>query len=501
MSGARRPSLATIVRLAVSGGRADALRITLTVFGSFFATTTLLLAVLMGAITTGNGPYSSSLLEPSGLVVFPEAVLVILALIGLAFVGQCSRIGAPARDRRIAAIRMAGGTPGNARSILGAETFCAAAVGALLAGGLYMVMHQWFPIYADQMLDDRGIEDFMKGIRVTRGLVLPTDVVLHPLLFLAVLLAVPIGATVLGLLALRRAALTPFGVTRREAHRPPTTAPLVLCIVGVLGLAGVALLPRPEAGPYYSRNTLVAIGVCFLCTGVGVIFVSASLAYYSGRFGATRTSRPAVLIACRRMVDAPFTASRASAAVVLMVLVAAAAQAFRASILLMSARQCFTSGEVGKEQKTTCFTRPAPDLLLMYNLIDLAMAVAIGIAVAALLVVAAEGIVTRRRTLAALVAAGVPRRTLAFATLIEVIGPLVPAVLVAAATGLLGMRYLLPTNFNPGVDGFDSIAVPIPWVELGVLVGGTLLAATAITALSLLFLRRATDLTELRTAA
>ena len=150
-----------------------------------------------------------------------------------------------------------------------------------------------------------------------------------------------------------------------------------------------------------------------------------------------------------------------------------------------------------------------------FHLVDGVLAVAIAIAVAGLLVVAAEGVVTRRRTLAALVASGVPRRTLAAATLLEAIAPLVPTVLIATATGVLAARGVYGTTIRTSVPSATTTAsggstgsasrdvvlgVPVPWVELATLAGGTLLLVIAITALSLLFLRRSTDLAELRAA-
>lgn len=179
-----------------------------------------------------------------------------------------------------------------------------------------------------------------------------------------------------------------------------------------------------------------------------------------------------------------FTASRSSAAVVLAVLIGAGAQGLRANFLI-------ATSEDGSQNNF---------FVTAFDLVDIVLAIAIGIAVAGLLVVAAEGVVTRRRTLAALVATGVPRRTLATATLLEVIAPLVPAVLVTTLVGILAARGIYGASATPNGNA-KPVGVPVPWANLTVLAGGTLLVATAITALSLLFLRRATDLVELRTAA
>ncbi|MDQ2851758.1 MAG: ABC transporter permease [Actinomycetota bacterium] len=477
MSRARGPRLSTIVRLALAGGGSDALRIVLTAVGALVATSMLLLGVAVTQIGPRDGPYFTDLLNQSGLHPGVVFAMVMLSLVTLSFVGQCSRIGAPARDRRLAAIRMAGGTPRDARTILAAETFGSAFVGALLAGILYLVMHRWFPIGKKLEV---GFQ--VDGQPRDRQLVLPTDVLPHPVAFIVVLLVVPVGASLLGLVALRRTALTPFGVTRRIAHRPPAIAPVVIFLIGAVGLAGFSVVPVARVG--FNVVFFLLIPVLFVLTAVGVIFGSASFAYYLGQVLGSRTRRPAVLIACRRMVDAPFTASRSSAAVVLAVLIGAGAQGLRANFLIATSED----GNLDNFFVTA------------FDLVDIVLAIAIGIAVAGLLVVAAEGVVTRRRTLAALVATGVPRRTLATATLLEVIAPLVPAVLLTTLVGILAARGIYGASATPNGNA-KPVGVPVPWANLTVLAGGTLLVATAITALSLLFLRRATDLTELRTAA
>lgn len=479
MSRGRGPRLSTVLRLAVSGGRSDSLRIVLTAIGALVATSMLLLGVAVTAVGPDDGPYFTTLLSESGLHPGVVFAMVLLSLVSLSFVGQCSRIGAPERDRRLAAIRMAGGTPRDARTVLAAETFCAAALGSVLAGVLYLVMHQWFPIEVTRYYTDLGERTSV------RGLLLPTDVLPHPVAFLIMLLVIPLGATLLGLVALRRTALTPFGVTRRVAHRPPAMAPFIVFVIGAGGLTWFSLVRK---GPVSGELAFfLLIPLLFVLTAVGVIFGSASVAYQLGRFLAPRTRRPALLIACRRMIDAPFTASRSSAAVVLAVLIGAAAQGLRANILI-----AISDGDGSQND----FFATA------FDLVDIVVAIAIGIGVASLLVVAAEGVVTRRRTLAALVATGVPRRTLATATLLEVVAPLLPAVLITTLVGVLAARGVYGTSAELNLNGRTrTVAIPIPWVNLTVLAVGTLLVATAITALSLLFLRRATDLTELRTAA
>ena len=125
------------------------------------------------------------------------------------------------------------------------------------------------------------------------------------------------------------------------------------------------------------------------------------------------------------------------------------------------------------------------------DLVDAAVAVGVAIAAAGLLVALAEGIVARRRTYAALVAAGVPRATLARSILWQVFAPLVPAVLLALTVGLSLVRGL------SGVD--DSLSIAIPFAGLALVGGLALGAALLVVGVGLLFLRSSTSLEELRT--
>lgn len=62
-----------------------------------------------------------------------------LAIPLLVFLGQCSRVGAPARDRRLAAMRMAGASPRQAVRVAATESGVAAALGAVVGLAIYFV--------------------------------------------------------------------------------------------------------------------------------------------------------------------------------------------------------------------------------------------------------------------------------------------------------------------------------------------------------------------------
>lgn len=466
----RGPRLPTVLRLAVVGGRLDLMRIVLTIVGSAAATVVLLTAATVASIGPLDGPYRLQPLNETGLRPGVIVVLLLLCVPILAFVGQCVRVGAPGRDRRLAAFRMAGGTPRDVRTIVAFETGLAAVAGALIGAVVYALLHRTLHTPAG------------------RQPLLPTDVWPTWWLFVVVCALVPTAATVASLLALRKVSISPFGVLRHRTLRPPTLLPAVAFVVGAVGLAVwgqaaelLGLSAEGDIGPYAGVALLL-----FVLAVAGLIFGSAAGAYLVGSLLAPRTGRPALLIASRRMVDAPYTASRASSVVVLVVMLGSAVQATRANFLT--------------------FTDPGdPFYRDTFTLLDIVLGVGVAISVAGLLVVAAEGVIARRRTLASLAASGTPRPVLAEAIMLETVLPLLPAVLLATTAGVFAARGFFGTSgsVQVGLRGrrVETVAVPVPWVELVVLVGGTLAAVCLVTAGALVFLRRSTDVTELRASA
>lgn len=113
---------ATLLRLALAGTRTDTARVALTALSAALAVLAGLAALTVLAIPTppatdGNGnrwseQYANQLLVEPGLRGGTAFALLLLTVPVLALAGQCARLGAPARDRRLAALRLAGATPG-----------------------------------------------------------------------------------------------------------------------------------------------------------------------------------------------------------------------------------------------------------------------------------------------------------------------------------------------------------------------------------------------------
>ena len=175
------------LRLAAVGGRGDALRIGFTAVG---ATVAALLLLVTGVVLSirGNGTtaYRVQLLNESGLRVGVVAALLLLILPVLVFTGLSSRLGSPARDRRLAALRLAGATPADVRWVVALETGLASTVGSLVGGAVFLLV---------RALLDGPVRAW------------PTDVWPHPDLSVLVLasMALVVLTTLLSLVTLRAA--------------------------------------------------------------------------------------------------------------------------------------------------------------------------------------------------------------------------------------------------------------------------------------------------------
>jgi len=486
------PDWRTTLWLATTGGRSDRVRTALTAVGAAAAVLALLAAATVAAAGPEDGPYTSAVLNEVGLHVGVVIALVLLCVPVLAFTGQCSRIGAPARDHRLAAFRLSGATPADVVRVAAAETGAAAGLGALLGLGGYLLgrvlldepVTTSFVRYTVEVVD--GSENLSRERVTGPALRLPVDVLPAPWLVALIVVAVPLLAALVAVTAMRRVRTTPFGVVRLAVQRPVRVLPAVLFVGGTVAMASFGAMLR-ATGLDESQGGVqtVVFLVLLLATAAGLVLGTAALSAGAGHLLARRAGRPSLLLAGRRLVAAPFQASRAGAALLVVVLVAAGAQAFGALVSLMAADDVLG---------TTAEALAAVDLALVVAGVVAAVAVVVG---------AVEGLLSRRRSTAALVAAGVPRGVLGRALLLEVLLPVVPAAALATAAGALATRGVFGTSLESGrvdADGVASIvrqAVPVPWSGLAVVLAAAVLGVALLALLTLPLLRRTTDPAEL----
>ncbi|HEX5494309.1 MAG TPA: FtsX-like permease family protein [Mycobacteriales bacterium] len=455
------------VRVLRGAGRADRVRSALLVAGSALATGFALCGVVVLSIggldartlgrscatdhgvivcVAGTGQpvavraYTSNLLNEPGLRPGVALAFWLLLIPVLVFLGQCARIAAARRDRRLAALRLAGATPGQVARIAATDTGVCCALGALAGLGGFLLLRA-------------AVE---AGHVAGTPRTLPTDVGLPVLETVAVVAAVPLLGVAASVLALRRVVATPLGLVRRRQVTAPAGWPAVLLAFGVAATAlPTALLRQGHIRTVAPFVALVLAGV--LLSVAGVLLSAAWLTGRCARLLARHTRRPAVLLAARRLERDPHGQTRATSAVLLCVLFAAGASVMRA----------LTLDSVGSGNGD--FYASA------YDLVTAAVGIALAVAATGLVVANVEAVVERRRELAALVAAGTPRGTLRRALLAQSVLPAVPAVLVAALAG---------TGIGVALGAGAETGTHIPVLRLVVVAGvavGSIGLATALT--------------------
>ncbi|MGW5124833.1 ABC transporter permease [Streptomyces sp. NPDC004069] len=430
-------------------------RIALTAVGAMCATGLGLAAAVLATVrgqyrfSVGNGLLDQPG-ERSGVIV----TLLLLLVPVLGFLGQCARIGAVHRDRRTAVLRLAGAEPGRVRRIAALETGLACLLGSALAtaGAGAVLVAVW----------ERPTASAWAGMALVAAVV-------------------PVLGVAAGVLALRHVVASPLGWVRRSPTRSGRGPALLfvggLLVVGVVALGAVAGTSADSRNTGLARGPVIVLAAV-LAVGAGAVWLTGALSRLTGRLLAARTDSPAVLIAAERLRDDPWAAARTHAAVLLVTVVGTGFTGVRQALLatLEEMRRTHTLGTDMSFYTTGL------------NLTAAAIALALVIVLTALAVGTAESVATRRRALAAQMAAGVPRRVLARTLLLETALPLAPAVLVAGMGGLaIGLWYGLLTT---GTVPYTALLVPAA-------VYATCLLATAA---SLPLLRRSVRPAELRYA-
>ncbi|WP_406371874.1 ABC transporter permease [Streptomyces sp. NBC_00647] len=443
-----RTDLRLALLLTSGSDRREWWRVALTAVGAALAAG---LSLAAAAIASLQGQYhlplADGLLEQPGQRAGVILTLLLLLVPVLGLLGQCARIGAVHRDRRLAGLRLAGATPAQVRRIAALEAGLACLIGSAVATALsvWILLRQWQNPPAALWAGCAGIA-----------------------------VAVPVLGALVSTLALRRVVASPLGWVRRV--RPsggPGPGPAVLVAALVMLLTGLAIAPR-SFGRLAPAPVLVFSVV--ILTGLGAIWAVGTSARLTGRVLAGRTGNPATLIAAERLRDDPWAGARTHAAVLLVTVVGTG---------FVGVRQVLLETLTGRDRAAY-----ADNLSFYTTGIDLtgaAILLALAITLSGLAVGTAESLATRRRGLAAQAAAGVPQAVLGRALLLETALPLAPAVALAGAGGLgISIGYGL-------LAGGGTVPVLPAVVPVAVYAVCLLAAAT-----SLPLLRRSVQPAELR---
>ncbi|MBA9001156.1 FtsX-like permease family protein [Thermomonospora cellulosilytica] len=411
---------------------------------------------LLGAgnlLTIRGNTYSdwAGLVTEEGLRGGTALALALLVVPPLALLHQAGRIAQATRERRLAALRLAGATPREVRLIAAAEALRVSVAGAVLGVTGYVVCQQ----------------AAMAALSVERTARYAAPVWLVPLVVAAVVAA---GA-VTGLLASRHVLASPLGVSRR-AHRPhPRAVALLPLGAGLVIMAVAAFLPE---GP----------GVTLQFTGgavtvVGMVAAGSRLVLESARLAARWARTPQTLLAARTLQADPRSWGRTLSVIGLVVLFGTGAGIIQADVL----------DDALRDDSST-----DPFWLVSFTLVDLALLLALAVAAVALVVHRAEWLLESRRSLAALTASGTPVSALRRTAQRQALIAAAPVCAVAALTGLIGMGAFTvlvsePTTFVAAW----SLGRAVLMTLLGIA------AASAVTAASRRLLARAASPEQLRT--
>ncbi|RZQ65078.1 FtsX-like permease family protein [Amycolatopsis suaedae] len=222
--------------------------------------------------------------------------IVVLLVPSLVLVASAARLTAARREQRLAALRLAGATPGQVTATVAAETAIAAVAGAVLgvaAGPGFHLLASLVP--------------WAGGTWQTDDFVLPVGVTV------AIAVAIPALVVLAAVLGLRRVVRQPLGAASSHARRPlHWWRLLVLPVAGLL--FALALIASKESG---AGILPVLAGLALLVGSAAVVgpWVTSAV----GGIFVKLWRRPAALLAGRRLRDDPRGAYRASAGVVLAV--------------------------------------------------------------------------------------------------------------------------------------------------------------------------------------
>ncbi|MEU0831178.1 FtsX-like permease family protein [Streptomyces sp. NPDC005969] len=221
----------------------------------------------------------------------------------LILIGTATRLAAARREQRFAAMRLVGATPRQISMISAVESTVAAVIGTVVGFGL-------FHLFRTQLA----------AVNLTRTPYFADDLTLGTGNVLLVSVAVPVGAAIAARIALRRVQVSPLGVTRRVTPRPPRVYRVIPLVAGIAELSyTIGRVPRSTNGQIW----VFVPGILLVLTGL--VIAGPWLTMAGARVLARLTSRPALLLAGRRLADDPKAGFRAVSGLVLALCVTSAA--------------------------------------------------------------------------------------------------------------------------------------------------------------------------------
>lgn len=422
-----------------------------------------------------------SLVAEPGLRWGTAFATVLLVLPLLLLLNQVVRLGTATRERRLAALRLAGATPAEVRQIGAIEVGLPCTVGAAAGPLVFALLRTLFG--GHRVITGEGMHtvdltvmppsNIVTYSRLDSGLsLIPTSVTPAWWQVLAVVALVAAAGVVTGSLASRHLIASPLGVSRRV--RRPAPRPWGLLLVAA-GLGAMAFVMSGAFGLGVARPAAAVLMAGILLVVLGFLSLGPWVAFRFGQRAVRRTSDPATLIAAGHLVSDPRPAGRAAAAVGAIGIGSGVAAVMEAGLF-------FYSGFIN------------PFFVISFALIGAALVLVLLVTASTLAVHAAESLVDRRRVLAALVAAGTPvsvlrdalRREAMLTAMPLSLGGLLIGAVVAGAVGLGSSNSTEGATANPAgllfVCGQVALTVGLTWAAMHLAIGAVaprLLKATA----------------------
>jgi hypothetical protein len=264
----------------------------------------------------GSGPVLQFILA-GGAVALLLPVLILIA--------TASRLSAARREERFAAMRLVGATPRQIAVISAVEAVVAAVAGVAAGFALFF-----------------SFRPLLYHVPFTGAPLAEGDLSLHWIDVVLAVIGVPVAAVVSARLALRRVQISPLGVNRRASSRPPRIVRIIPLLAGIAVLAYFDAVGKPGA----IGGQLLELLVGFVLLVVGLVLAGPWFTTAGSRLMVKRASRPATLIAGRRLLDNPKAAFRFISGLVIALFVASAMIGALSSIAAASSSG---GGSVGKD--------------------------------------------------------------------------------------------------------------------------------------------------------
>lgn len=238
-----------------------------------------------------------------GMTLVLSVVAAALLFPVLVFIGGATRLSAARREQRFAAMRLIGATPRQISAIATIESSVATVVGVAVGFAVFAVIR---PMLAD--IPFSGERFFAVDLSLTT-----VDVSM-------VAVGIPVAAAIAARLALRKVSISPLGVTRRVTPQAPKGRRIMLLVAGIAWLAYLASFSDiGESGNSDMQALAYLTGIFAIM--FGLVVAGPWLTLIGARVTIRRATRPAGLIAARRLGDNPQAAFRAVSGVVLAVFV------------------------------------------------------------------------------------------------------------------------------------------------------------------------------------